>query len=148
VHRPAGLVSEQNFPGRACRGSSLEDCRDAAIIAVLLATGVRASELAGIRYLPDVPYRSDVDLAAREVRVRGKGGRPRTVRLTHEAARRLDRYLRARSRHQLAWRPELWLGTGSRGPLDRSGIYQLVVRRGRECGFWSALSPPVVCPVS
>ena len=120
--------------GKACRGSSFADRRDAAIIAALLATGIRACELAGIRYLPGDPCRSDVDLAAREVRVAGKGGRPRTVRLTHEAARRLDRYLRARSRHPLAWRPELWLGTGSRGPLDRSGIYQLVVRRGRECG--------------
>jgi hypothetical protein len=56
------------------------------------------------------------------------------VKLSHEAARRLDRYLRARSGHELAWRPELWLGEGTRGPLDRSGIYQLVVRRGQECG--------------
>jgi integrase/recombinase XerD len=131
---PSFTSDELSRLGRACRGSSFEDRRDAAIIAVLLATGVRASELAGIRYLPGDPYRSDIDLAAREVRVRGKGGRPRTVRLTHEAARRLDRYLRARSRHPLAWRPELWLGTGARGPLDRSGIYQLVVRRGQECG--------------
>ena len=120
--------------GRACRGNSFEDRRDAAIIAVFLATGIRLAELTGIRYHPDDPYRSDVDLDAREVRVRGKGGRPRTVKLTHEAARRLDRYLRVRSRHELAWRPELWLGVGNRGPLDRSGIYQLVVRRGEECG--------------
>ena len=62
------------------------------------------------------------------------GGRPRTLKPSHEAARRLDRYLRARSGHELAWRPELWLGEGARGPLDRSGIYQLVVRRGQECG--------------
>jgi len=101
---------------------------------VFLATGIRLAELAGVRYHPGDPYHSDVDLAAREVRVRGKGGRPRTVKLSHEAARRLDRYLRARSRHPLAWRPELWLGAGTRGPLDRTGIYQLVVRRGQECG--------------
>lgn len=56
------------------------------------------------------------------------------MKLSHEAARRVDRYLRARSGHQLAWRPELWLGEGTRGPLDRSGIYQIVVRRGEECG--------------
>jgi integrase/recombinase XerD len=36
--------------------------------------------------------------------------------------------------HELQWRPELWLGAGSRGPLDRSGIYQLVVRRARSAG--------------
>jgi site-specific recombinase XerD len=119
---------------KACRGSSFGERRDAAVIAVFLATGIRLAEMAGIRYHPADPYRSDVDLMAREITVRGKGGRPRTVKLSHEAARRLDRYLRARPGHQLAWRPELWLGDGARGPLDRSGIYQLVVRRGQECG--------------
>ena len=96
--------------------------------------GCQLAEMAGIRYHPADPYRSDVDLMAREITVLGKGGRPRMVKLSHEAARRLDRYLRVRSGHRLAWRPELWLGEGSRGPLDRSGIYQLVVRRGQECG--------------
>jgi len=56
------------------------------------------------------------------------------VRLSREAARRLDRSLRARAGHELAYRPELWLGEGARGPLDRSGIYQIVVRRGQEGG--------------
>jgi integrase len=82
----------------------------------------------------DEAGREDVDLEAREIRVRGKGGRQRTVRISHEAARRVDRYLRVRARHELAYRPELWLGVGNRGPLDRGGIYQLVVRRGVECG--------------
>jgi integrase/recombinase XerD len=119
---------------KACQGNTFAQRRDAAIIAVFLATGIRLAEMAGIRYHPDDSYRSDVDLGAREVRVRGKGGRPRTVKLSHEAARRLDRYLRARSGHELAWRPELWLGEGTRGPLDRSGIYQIVVWLGEECG--------------
>jgi site-specific recombinase XerD len=119
---------------RACRGNSFEDRRDAAILAVLLATGIRLAELAGIRYYPDDPYLSDVDLDAREIRVRGKGGKPRTVKIGYEAARRLDRYLRVRSRHELAYRPQLWLGVNNRGPLNRSGIYQIVVRRGEECG--------------
>jgi site-specific recombinase XerD len=119
---------------RACRGHSFEDRRDAAILAVLLATGIRLAELTGLRYYPDDPYRSDVDLEAREIRVRGKGGKPRTVRIGNEAARRLDRYLRVRSRHELAYRPQLWLGVNNRGPLNGSGIYQIVVRRGEECG--------------
>jgi integrase/recombinase XerD len=117
-----------------CRGNSFEDRRDAAILAVLLAAGIRLAELAGIRYHPHDPYRSDVDLEAREIKVRGKAGRDRIVRVTHEAARRLDRYLRVRARHPLAYLPQLWLGAGNHGPLGRSGIYQVVVRRGRECG--------------
>jgi site-specific recombinase XerD len=114
---------------KACRGNSFSERRDAAVIAVFLATGIRLAEMAGIRYQPDDPYGSDVDLGSREITVRGKGGKPRTVKLSHEAARRLDRYLRARSGHELAHRPELWLGEGTRGPLDRSGIYQR-----EECG--------------
>jgi integrase len=86
---------------------------------VFLATGIRLAEIAGVRHQPDDPYCSDVDLAAREITVRGKGGKPRTVKLSHEAARRLDRYLRARSGRELAWRSELWLREGTRGPLDR-----------------------------
>ncbi len=50
------------------------------------------------------------DLWRREITVRGKGGRPRVVRIGHEAARALDRYLRARSRYAQAHRPQLWLG--------------------------------------
>jgi site-specific recombinase XerD len=119
--------------GRCCRGNSFDDRRDAAVLALFLATGIRVSELAAIRYCGD-PDHSDVDLEARAIKVRGKGGRDRVVKISHEAARRLDRYLRVRSRHELAYRPELWLGAGNRGPLDRSGIYQLVVRRGQECG--------------
>jgi site-specific recombinase XerC len=59
---------------KACRGNAFDERRDAAIIAVFLATGIRLAEMAGIRYQPGDPYRSDVDLVAREITVRGKGG--------------------------------------------------------------------------
>ena len=102
---------------KACHGNSFAARRDAAIIAVFTATGIRLSELAGIRYHPDDPARTDLDLHAREIRIAGKGGKPRTVRIGHQAARSLDRYLRARARHPQAHRPQLWLGVNSRGPL-------------------------------
>jgi site-specific recombinase XerD len=100
---------------KTCQGRSFAQRRDAAIIAVLTATGIRAAELAGIRYDPHDPRRSDLDLWSREITVRGKGGRPRVVRIGHEAARAMDRYLRVRSRHGQAWRPQLRLGVNSRG---------------------------------
>src|SRR5580692_9865504 len=78
---------------KTCQGRTFAQRRDAAIIAVLTATGIRAGELAGIRYDAGDPRRSDVDLWRREITVRGKGGRPRVVRIGHEAARALDRYL-------------------------------------------------------
>ena len=111
---------------KACQGRSFAARRDAAIIAVFTATG--------IRYHPADPARTDLDLHAREIRIRGKGGTARTVKIGHQAARSLDRYLRARARHAQAHRPQLWLGAGNRGPLTATGIYQLVARRGRQCG--------------
>jgi site-specific recombinase XerD len=66
---------------RACAGRSFQQRRDAAVIAVFRATGMRLSELAGIRYHPDDPGCSDVDLWRREITVHGKGRKTRTVRL-------------------------------------------------------------------
>ena len=44
-------------------------------------------KLAGIRYHPDDPYDSAVDLGAGEVGVRGKGGKPRTVKLKEKSTK-------------------------------------------------------------
>jgi len=121
----------------ACAGRSFAQRRDTAIIAVFKATGIRLAELAGLRYDPGDPRGSDIDLWQREITVRGKGGKggkDRIVRIGHQAARSLDRYLRARSRHEQAWRPQLWLGAGNREPLTAAGIYQMIARRGRQCG--------------
>jgi site-specific recombinase XerD len=118
----------------ACRGTTFAQRRDAAIIAVFRATGIRLAEMTGIRYHRDDLARNDVDLEAREIRIAGKGGTPRTVKIGHQAARSLDRYLRTRARHTQAHRPQLWLGAGGRGPLTATGIYQIVARRGRQCG--------------
>jgi integrase len=46
----------------------------------------------------------------------------------------VDRYLRVRALHAQAWRPHLWLGVNNRGPMTAQGIYQMAVRRGRQCG--------------
>jgi len=111
---------------QACAGRSFTQRRDTAIIAVFTATGIRLSKLAGLRS-------GDVDLWQREITVRGKGGKDRIVKVGHQAARSLDRYLRARSRHAQARRPQLWLGAGNREPLTAAGIYQMITRRGRQC---------------
>jgi site-specific recombinase XerD len=67
---------------RACAGRGFQERRDAAVIAVFEATGIRLSELAGIRYDPGDPRRSDVDLWYREITVHGKSrktGRSRSA---------------------------------------------------------------------
>jgi hypothetical protein len=62
-------------PGEDLPEPHVRQRRDAAVIAVLKATGIRA-ELAGIGYDAGDPRRSDVDLWQREITVRGKGGKP------------------------------------------------------------------------
>jgi integrase/recombinase XerD len=65
--------------------------------------------------------------------VQGKGRRTRVVKIGFDAARSLDRYLRVRARHaRLTGRS---CGSGNRGPMAVSGIYQVTVRRGRQCGI-------------
>ncbi len=112
---------------QACAGRSFAQRRDTAIIAVFTATGIRLSELADLRC-------SDVDLWQREITIRGKGGKDRIVKIGHQAARSLDRYQRSRSRHGQARQPQLWLGVNNREPLTAAGIYQMITRRGAQCG--------------
>ena len=119
---------------RACVGRSFQQRRDAAMIAIFAATGIRLSELAGLRCDPGDPQRSDIDLWHWEITVHGKGRTTRTVKISYAAARALDRHLRARARHAEAYRPQLWLGVNNRGPMTASGIYQVIARRGRQCG--------------
>ena len=98
------------------------------------ATGVLLSELAGIVYDAQDAQRSDVDLWHREITVRGKGGKTRIVRISHQTAVTLDRYIRVRAGHAQAYRPQLWLGVNNRGPMTANGIYQMMVRRGSQSG--------------
>jgi len=50
------------------------------------------------------------------------------VKISYQAARAVDRYLRVRVRHAQAYLPQLWLGINNRSPLTRAGIYQAVAR--------------------
>ena len=64
--------------------------RDQALLELLYATGIRASELVGL----DLP---DVDLASGTLRVQGKGRRERQVFFGQTARRALQAYLEVRS---------------------------------------------------
>lgn len=134
--KPVPVFAAREMAGieGACTGRGFTQRRDAAIIAVLKAVGIRLSELAGIRYDPHDPRRSDIDLMEREITVHGKGRKTRTVKISYDAARTIDRYLRVRAKHAQARRPQLWLGANGRGPLTASGIYQAVRRRAAQCG--------------
>lgn len=116
----------------ACSGSEFIDRRDTAIIRLFIDSGVRRSELAGIR-LEDIDWEED------KVRVRGKGPggeKPRDVPFGLKTSQALDRYVRVRNRHQYRESPWFWLGT--RGwSIDRmtgSGIAKMLTRRAEQAG--------------
>lgn len=120
----------------ACKGSAFEDRRDTALVLFLLDTGARASEAVGLEV-------TDLDLTDYEVAtVSGKGGRWRSLPMSPATLKAVDRYLRVRVRHQLANRPELWLGR--RGPLTYSGLRQMLmaVAGGRNPRSQSPPVPP------
>jgi integrase len=116
-----------------CGGADFMGRLDTAIIMLLLDSGLRLSELAGLQV-------ADVDLRDRIVYVVGKarrrnGPRHRAVPLGVKAAQALDRYMRERRRHPYADTPRLWLGSRGRPTLAADGIDAMLKRRGAEVGI-------------
>lgn len=109
----------------ACEGQGFPERRDTAMIRLLHDTGLRAAETMGLKV-------DDVNLAAGEASVMGKGAKGRTVAFGNKTAQSIDRYLRSRRTHKAGERPEMWLGV--RGPLGTSGLTQMLRRRGQEAG--------------
>lgn len=112
----------------AAKGNTFENRRDTALLRFLIDTGVRASELVGITV-------DEVNLAASEVLVLGKGRRPRVVPFGLKTADALRRYLRARQAHPAhpaAAMPALWLS--KKGALTVSGLAQILERRSADAG--------------
>jgi site-specific recombinase XerD len=113
----------------ATSGAGFEDRRDSALIRVLLDTGARVAEVAGLRL-------ENLDLDAGEVTVLGKGRRERHLYLGAKAVKATDRYLRVRAGHAHSEEPWLWLG--QKGHMTDSGIRQMLERRGIEAGIGGA----------
>jgi site-specific recombinase XerD len=123
---PAVLTEDQLIRlFKACEGKQHAERRDAAIIRLLLDTGMRRHELATLKL-------ADIDFDTNVARVLGKGGRLRACPFGKRAARDLDRYIRERSKHRDADSPALWLGT--QGPMTDWGVYQAIRSRAEQAG--------------
>jgi len=115
---------------KACSGQDFEARRDTAILRILIDSGVRVSGLAAIQL-------EDVDLPHRIIRVVLKGGDEHYMPIGRKTAAALDRYLRARARHEQAESPWLWLGLKGRdvSHFGSAGIQDMLERRGKEAGL-------------
>lgn len=111
--------------------------RDVAILELLYASGLRASELCDLKL-------GDLNLQVGCVRVLGKGMKERIVPLGQAAAEALTRYL-------LDSRPKLDRRGGDRlfisrtgKPMERIGLWMLVEKYGRRSGLLKHISPHVL----
>lgn len=127
AEQPVDIFSEDELRRlfAACTGNTFEARRNTALLRLLMSTGARVGEVAGLKL-------EDVDLDARNAYVTGKGDRGRVLRLTAKTVKALDRYLRIRTSHAHAEEPWLWLG--KRGRMRESGIQQTVRKIGEDAG--------------
>jgi integrase/recombinase XerD len=111
--------------------------RDRAILEVLYATGLRASELVHLR-------RTDVDLELGLVRAFGKGRKERLVPLGRVAAQWVVKYEKVRER-LVEGKGEAPLFVSNRGEgLSRMGLWGIVRRHAVAAGVERTLTPHVL----
>ncbi|HEX5314699.1 MAG TPA: site-specific tyrosine recombinase XerD [Gammaproteobacteria bacterium] len=109
--------------------------RDRAMLELLYATGLRVSELVGLRL-------SELNLRAGMLRVVGKGGRERIVPIGEEARHWIERYLaRARPAIAGARRLDTVFPSPRRAALSRQAFWELIGRYARAAGIRSHISP-------
>jgi site-specific recombinase XerD len=136
-------AAERGQPGPAADGlsaASFWELRDRLILELLYATGCRVSELSSMDL-------TDLDLAARSIRVRGKGGKERVAFYGTPAAGVLKGYLESRRALALARGREAGKATGAllinrRGQrITVRGIQGIVEKALRASGLAKPASP-------
>jgi integrase/recombinase XerD len=135
AHRLPGVLSPDQVrtllePGTSAaetgRSRKRRRLRDDALLELLYATGMRASEAVSLRV-------ADVNLPMGYLRCIGKGDKERVIPVGRRAAARVKDYLdRVRARRKDAARaPFLFMGRDGR-PICRETLWRLLNRRARE----------------
>jgi integrase/recombinase XerD len=117
------------------KGSEPTALRDRALLELMYACGLRASEAVALEI-------RDVDIEEGILRARGKGSKERIVPVGKSALRAVSLYLE-RGRHALVkGGPEPQLFVNFRGgPLTRQGLYKIVRRHASAAGLADRMSP-------
>lgn len=109
--------------------------RDAAMIELLYAAGLRVSELINLKL-------QDVNLEAGFVRVFGKGSKERVVPIGLFAKQRIDDYLKTARPLILKNIPSRYLFVARAGkPMTRQGFWKLIKRYALKAGFNKKITP-------
>jgi integrase/recombinase XerD len=119
----------------APRGSEPTTLRDRALLEVMYACGLRASETIGLEL-------GDVDTHEGFLRAHGKGSKERLVPLGRQAIAAINAYLRGGRPKLVGDRHEPKLFVNFRGgPLTRQGLYKIVQKHARDAGLSGRMSP-------
>jgi integrase/recombinase XerD len=115
--------------------STERGARDRAMLELLYATGLRVSELVGLRM-------SNVNLEAGYVRTMGKGSKERMVPMGGKALEALKDYLAHSRGRFLKKRSSSHLFLGLRGtPLTRQGFWKIIKHYGLTAGIRKPITP-------
>ena len=117
------------------RGGDPQALRDRALLELMYASGLRASEAIGL----DV---TDIDLDERMLRARGKGSKERIVPVGQAALKAVRAYLERGRAGLVKNRSETHLFVNFRGgQLTRQGLYKIVRRHALTAGLADRMSP-------
>ncbi|MGA8279617.1 MAG: site-specific tyrosine recombinase XerD [Desulfobacterales bacterium] len=110
-------------------------CRDAAMLELLYAAGLRVSELITLKL-------QDVNLTAGYVRVFGKGAKERVVPIGQYAQEKIRRFTTGARQALLKDRISATLFVARAGkPLSRQGFWKLIKRYGLRAGLRKVITP-------
>lgn len=122
----------------ACDGSKPQGTRDRAMLELLYASGLRVSELCGVRV-------SELDQNMGVLRVTGKGNKQRIVPVGKSALQAVDRYLAEGRPRLLKGRASPFLFVTNRGgAMTRQAFWQLLGQYGKKAGIFHDLTPHVL----
>ena len=121
------------------RGGEPLALRDRALLEVMYACGLRASEAVGLEL-------ADIDLEEGCLCARGKGSKERIVPIGRQAVAALHAYCRsgrsAAAQRRTCTRPPRQLFLNSRGAaLTRQGLYKIIQGHARSAGLAERMSP-------
>ena len=117
------------------RGTDPSALRDRALLELMYACGLRASEAIGLELI-------DVDVEEGVLRARGKGSKERIVPIGQAALKALRHYLERGRPALVKGAPEANVFVNFRGgKLTRQGLYKIVRRHALSAGLADRMSP-------
>jgi integrase/recombinase XerD len=139
-HLPRPLSPEQTarLLAEPTKSNTPKAARDWALLELMYATGMRASEIIGLEL-------GAVDLEAGTVRCLGKGNKERILPLYERARQAMEVYLGSGRARLLQGRAETALFVNHRGrPLTRQGLWLIVKEYAAAAGIDRKVTPHVL----